>query len=373
MESEKISTNNLETNNLETTQDTSDQDFQNMLDSVFNKNNLIIASWFLGVYLVVYLGLGIFYNKNGSDFKNNVKKIIDFLFLILLVFMLITFFYLLSKDQQSETTSKIFNTIIKFLDSNYSLLPIIVILIGFYIFVYLFRIPMNEDKPFSVSFMEGLLWVTLVIIVLVQFFKQIFNLSLLDFLKEIEPKQEEKEDSCPVPLETEDPDGEVFHIGNNKYTYDDAQAICKSFGAKLASYKQIEEAYKKGGEWCGYGWSEDQMALFPTQQSTYDKLKDIDDEQGCKLKNNNKVQFNCGRPGINGGYISNPYIKFGVNCFGNKPEASETDLAQMNVVDQYPKNAYQKELDSKIQYWKDNAANMLNVSSFNKQQWNEDN
>src|SRR5210317_325138 len=159
---------NVEDNNV----DTSGQDFQNMLDSVFNQNNLIIVGWFVGVYLVVYLGLGIFYKKKGeeSSFKKNAKKIVDFLFVILLVFMLITFFYLLSKDEQNQYTEDIYNTIISYLDNPYSLLPIIAILIAFYVVIYLFRIPLDENKPFSVSFIEGLLWVTLVIIVLVQFF-----------------------------------------------------------------------------------------------------------------------------------------------------------------------------------------------------------
>jgi exopolysaccharide biosynthesis WecB/TagA/CpsF family protein len=51
-------------------------DFQNMLDSVFNQNNLIFVGWFVGVYLVVYLGLGIFYKKKGeeSSFKKNAKE-----------------------------------------------------------------------------------------------------------------------------------------------------------------------------------------------------------------------------------------------------------------------------------------------------------
>ena len=238
---------NVEDNNV----DTSGQDFQNMLDSVFNQNNLIIVGWFVGVYLVVYLGLGIFYKKKGeeSSFKKNAKKIVDFLFVILLVFMLITFFYLLSKDEQNQYTEDIYNTIISYLDNPYSLLPIIAILIAFYVVIYLFRIPLDENKPFSVSFIEGLLWVTLVIIVLVQFFKQVFNLSLLDFVNEMqETKQELEETSEDNTTETPvTSENEVFHVGNNKYTYDDAKAICKSYNAELATYQQVENSYKNGG------------------------------------------------------------------------------------------------------------------------------
>ena len=39
----------------------------------------------------------------------------------------------------------------------------------------------------------------------------------------------------------------------------------------------------------------DQMALYPTQKKTYNKLQTIKGHE-----------HDCGRPGINGGYIANP-------------------------------------------------------------------
>ena len=47
----------------------------------------------------------------------------------------------------------------------------------------------------------------------------------------------------------------------------------------------------------------------------------------CKLKSKSKCSKsvnNCGRPGVNGGYFDNPNIKFGVNCYGQKPDAERT-------------------------------------------------
>ena len=93
---------------------------------------------------------------------------------------------------------------------------------------------------------------------------------------------------------------QVFHVPDNKYDYKDAKAVCKTFDSRLATQHEINEAYRSGAEWCSYGWSEDQLALYPTQESTYFKLK--------KIKGH---EHDCGRPGINGGYISNPKIKFG--------------------------------------------------------------
>ena len=100
---------------------------------------------------------------------------------------------------------------------------------------------------------------------------------------------------------------QVFHISNQNYTYDEASCKCGSYDAKLATYPQIVEAYNKGAEWCSYGWSEGQTAYYPTQKCNWQK----------KSK---KEQEACGKPGINGGFFSDKKLRFGVNCFGKKPE-----------------------------------------------------
>ena len=63
---------------------------------------------------------------------------------------------------------------------------------------------------------------------------------------------------------------QVFNIPKNNFVYSDAKALCSAYGARLATYKEVDEAYRDGGEWCNYGWSEGQMVLFPTQQKTFD-------------------------------------------------------------------------------------------------------
>lgn len=108
---------------------------------------------------------------------------------------------------------------------------------------------------------------------------------------------------------------EVFYVSGNNYTYDDAPAVCAAYGADLASYDQVNEAYSGGAEWCGYGWTQGGMALFPTQQATWETLQgEVDTTKRTA----------CGRPGVNGGYF-NPATKFGVNCYGVKPSDNGTN------------------------------------------------
>jgi len=98
---------------------------------------------------------------------------------------------------------------------------------------------------------------------------------------------------------------ETYHINGN-FDYSMSRSVCKAYNATLATLDQIKDTYKKGGEWCDYGWSEDEMVLYPTQESSWKKYQE-----------GNKQQ--CGIPGINGGYNTYLNQQLGVNCYGVKP------------------------------------------------------
>jgi len=152
---------------------------------------------------------------------------------------------------------------------------------------------------------------------------------------------------------------QVFNIPGNEYVYPDAKALCSAYGARLATYTEIENSYNDGGEWCNYGWSDGQMALFPTQQKTFDELQKIQGHEN-----------DCGRPGVNGGYMANPAIKFGVNCFGYKPRmnSDEEDLMANEPI--YPKTLKDIAMENRVNYWKDKLSEIL-VSPFNNDTWSK--
>jgi len=151
--------------------------------------------------------------------------------------------------------------------------------------------------------------------------------------------------SRPRPI-----DQEVFYVSNNIFTYDQAPAVCAAYGARLASYDEVESAYNAGGEWCGYGWSQGGIALFPTQEDTWNALQ--------KEPTQEKRQ-SCGRPGINGGYFD-PAMKFGVNCYGVKPKKSA----------HHPHSATSKAFSQMVNQIKDKLKTLV-VAPFDKTQWSE--
>ena len=107
---------------------------------------------------------------------------------------------------------------------------------------------------------------------------------------------------------------EVFHLRDNVFNYEDAQAACRAYDARLANLEEVIKAYKDGGNWCSYGWSDGQLALYPTQKDFWEKLQ-----------NNSNTKYQCGVPGVNGGYFANSEYHFGANCFGKKPNESCSD------------------------------------------------
>jgi hypothetical protein len=142
---------------------------------------------------------------------------------------------------------------------------------------------------------------------------------------------------------------EVFNVALDKYTYTDAEPLCKAFGAELATYEQVKDAWNKGADWCNYGWVKGQAAVYPTQQTTYNKL-----QAG-------------GTPGVNGGYFDNPELRFGVNCYGVKPTENETDI-RYELEKQQNLTPDALEYDKKVQNYKANM-DQIPVNPFKTGAW----
>ena len=150
---------------------------------------------------------------------------------------------------------------------------------------------------------------------------------------------------------------QVFHIPGNDYTYDNAGALCKAYGARLATYSEVENSYKNGSEWCSYGWSDRQLALFPTQKDTWNHLQNVEGHEN-----------DCGRAGINGGYIANPNVRFGANCYGYKPKITQDEKDMMNSTPLYPKTLKDVKEEKRVDYWRKMIPDIL-VAPFNKNVW----
>lgn len=91
---------------------------------------------------------------------------------------------------------------------------------------------------------------------------------------------------------------EVYCIGENVYRYQEAIEACQKYIGRLATEKEIRDAYKAGAHWCNLGWVQGIKAFYPMQTKV----------PGGK----------CGDKGVNGGRLPSQ-LKLGAVCCGIKP------------------------------------------------------
>jgi len=203
-----------------------------------------------------------------------------------------------------------------------------------------------ESKPY-IFVIEIVLWVELVAIIVMnvryfndkdfsfeQFFYNLFSEKMPEFEVNVYRDDDKNTDNgtdngtdndirsekrdLPGRAREEKRTNEVFHLRKNIFNYNEAKEACGLLNSRLATYDEIENAYSNGANWCSYGWSDDQMVLFPSQKEFINQLKQFPGHER-----------DCGRVGVNGGYVQNKYAKFGVNCYGKKPYATEKDKEYM--------------------------------------------
>lgn len=214
------------------------------------------------------------------------------------------------------------------------------------------------------KFLEIIMWGTFIVLLMINGYQYFFNINIVTSVKDLFSDQPKIDITVQQPegdSETTVPElryfKQVFHVPGNEYTYDDAKAVCQAFDARLASYDEVEKAYSGGAEWCSYGWSDNQMALFPTQKKTWDRLQKIKGHEN-----------DCGRPGINGGFIGNPDVRFGINCYGFKPQITAAEAEDMRTAPIHPKTLKDIERQQRVAYWQTKLSDIL-VSPFNNDVW----
>lgn len=298
--------------------------------------------------------------------------------------------YIYTMDNIDVSPSKGFSNIYNKINTNFVngntspvvLVILTIVIVCYYIiFSYLdVSVPQQTIESRGMSFLELLMWGLIVFLVLINGLQYFFKIDVKAAVNnlasdtpeidlQIDNTQENESDKVPVEKGLEEigklsgleknpeDDYEVFHLSDNTYTYEQARAVCKAYKSKLATYSQVENAYNNGGEWCGYGWSDGQMALFPTQKKTYDGLQ--------KIKGH---EHDCGRPGVNGGYMKNEKLRFGVNCYGKKPKITPEEQKILETSTPYPLTMEDRNFNRMVRYYKEKLPEML-VSSFNYKKW----
>lgn len=166
----------------------------------------------------------------------------------------------------------------------------------------------------------------------------------------------------PPPVQPVTPlsSNEVFNVAENIYTYEDAEPLCEALGAQLATYDQLQTAWKQGADWCNYGWSKGQLALYPTQKYTYNQLQksSVKEQRGA-----------CGKIGVNGGYFEDRGMQLGVNCYGTKPTQTQHNTPiDSDTPPSFPPTTAQLEFNKKLNKYKTDSKS-IKLNPFNSNSW----
>ena len=321
--------------------------------NIFTQTGSNTVLLFLAVYFIIILFLAVFFRDKLASLQIFTGRVLDIVVFGVAVYYAFFAYYNAPEADRSDPLPYIQTKIRDNLND-----PNTMILVGLGIVVlsglsYGFKmITLSESAPISITTVSGLLWIYMIVLGFFNFAKYFLHMNLAELLPDVVPPEETDTKG------TADGGSEVFNVDNNLYSYENAREVCSSFGARLATYDEVENAYNKGAEWCNYGWSEGQMAFFPTQKDTWSVLQQ------------NKENANaCGRPGVNGGFINNPKVRFGANCYGKKPAPKENDLARMAAgkISPVPTTSSERQTQERVKLW-DTAV----VNAYNTKKWSSE-
>jgi len=324
-------------------------------DNYYDNQTMMMTIAFLGVYFSIFAILSMFGIRG---------LIVDVVVLIVVLMLLALHFFSLDQAEKDSYFTDLAKGTRDYFNNAYSILEVVIFIALFYLGTYILKIPMDSEKPISISVLESKAFLWLILLVFVQFFKIFLGIRIVDMIyymnfSSLSTKDESKLSDNKFSEESGE---EVFNISNNLYTFDDAKLVCEALGAQLADYDQIEDAYENGAEWTSYGWSKDQHAYFPTQKTTWNKLQLVKGHE-----------HDLGRPGINGGYFDNPNIRFGANCYGVKPKMTDAEKALMESQKNriYPKSPEDILLDEKVNFFMENKDKLMVINSYNDKKWSK--
>lgn len=327
----------------------------------FNITTMLMTIAFLGIYLAIYAFLGMIHTANDTAAVEKDGTADTYAMLVVLVL------FGLHAINTGTRFSEYFDAAKDYFANQYTVVQIAIFTVLFSAATRLLQIKTSgPTKAIMIAMILGTIQVARIFfgIDLIQWVGDFFSgakkteKTVSEENAAASTSNVEKKDAKVEPKSAD----EVFNISNNLYTYEDAQAVCKSYGARLATYDEIEDAYDAGAEWTSYGWSDGQHAYFPTQKATWNELQ--------KVKGH---EHDLGRPGVNGGYFDNPKIMFGANCYGVKPPMSAADKALMESKKHrlYPSTPEEQLLDKKVAFFQEHRDKLMVVSGYNNDKWSK--
>jgi hypothetical protein len=115
-----------------------------IVSDILENSNIVLLIWFLAIYLLLYLLVSIFYiSEDDNDTKIIVSRIFDIVVIGVFSAIILINYYTISDENKETILSDSSITYIKYINDNQSIFSIVLFILGFYFFIFLFVINMT--------------------------------------------------------------------------------------------------------------------------------------------------------------------------------------------------------------------------------------
>jgi hypothetical protein len=158
---------------------------QNRFDifELLNRNNIVMLLWFLAIYFVITQLIGLSF---GQDKKHDISsKVLDGVTLCVIIVAMIQYFTSNNLDDAVNDTGKNASSLATYIDGDYSIFNIAIVICLLYFFIYLTGVPMSSDqKPVTIKIIENGSWLLFAVILINWITKQAFGVNLIEHLRD---------------------------------------------------------------------------------------------------------------------------------------------------------------------------------------------
>ena len=151
---------------------------KNAINTIFNSNTLPYFAGFIALYTSLYFGIHYYY-RGYRNIDIIFSKAIDIFIITLLVIAVGYYLVNLPQEDKDHFIGFLVKWTKEFFQYPNGTYDYIIVIILFYSFVYLGKIPKNPI-PVIIEFLEQKVWIFLVTFIILDFFKYYFEIDLVE-------------------------------------------------------------------------------------------------------------------------------------------------------------------------------------------------
>jgi len=148
---------------------------------IFKPSTLFAILWFFLLYLLCFILL-----RNAQEAKYTFSKTVDLVVCCLTFLVLFFAYFFVTPEERLAILKATSRAFFKMLDEPISIVPILFAMIVFYLCIFFLNMQSNNsDRSIFVVSVESILWILLVLMIIIDFFKLVLHIDAMFYVKEM--------------------------------------------------------------------------------------------------------------------------------------------------------------------------------------------